>query len=290
MMDIFEVICINCLTCMSDIHPDSVDTQREDEKNHPWLWGCSSNLTSASTENTLNRFQPASCPGCWLASSALLPWWLHTLWLRSPRPHPSPSKQIKGQIDLEHDAEFPHDHSSIFSPLFYSPFISLSICNSTCQLTCPKLFVCQISNQFCLQFLEREMIQNESWWKRFLMSLHIYPNHRPLPRGINQKLGIALICRFVVCLFFNTFKLRVSTASQAQRRCSLGILLLTFMTFNTISKDNLSFLIIKNCMLCAALEVTDWLSTHSKQWLILLMVKWDFNCFRPLNDSSHDLN
>lgn len=32
MMDIFEVICINCLTCMSDVHPDSVDTQREDEK------------------------------------------------------------------------------------------------------------------------------------------------------------------------------------------------------------------------------------------------------------------
>lgn len=133
---------------------------------------------------------------------------------------------------------------AFFSPSSTRPS-SVYLCNSTCQLTCPKLFVCQKSNQFCLQFLEREMIQNESWWKRFLMSLHIYPNHRPLPRGINQKLGIALICRFVVCLFFNTFKSRVSTASQAQRRCSLGILLLIFMTFNTISKDNLSFLIIK---------------------------------------------
>lgn len=130
--------------------------------------------------------------------------------------------------------------------------------------------------------------RNDSKWE-LMKTFPDVASHLPKPQTITKRYKSKIRNRFNLSVF-NTFKSRVSTASQAQRRCSLGILLLTFMTFNTISKDNLSFLIIKNCMLCAALEVTDWLSTHSKQWLILLMVKWDFNCFRPLNDSSHDLN
>lgn len=79
-----EVVCINCGTCWLEAWNSSSEIVRRNT--NTWPKECSCRLTSPSTENAFNQFQPSSCTGCRITSPPLSPW----RW-QSPMTHLDPT-------------------------------------------------------------------------------------------------------------------------------------------------------------------------------------------------------